>query len=59
MSEHAEHTASSYVKTWVILLVLFLVSVFGPMLEIRWLTMITAFGIGSKGLSCGGSFYAH
>ena len=45
MSEHAEHTASSYVKTWGILLVLFCISVLGPMLEIRWLTMVTAFGI--------------
>ena len=45
MSEHAEHTASSYVKTWGILLVLFVISILGPELGIRWVTIITAFGI--------------
>ena len=45
MSEHADQTAGDYVKVWGVLLVLFLISVVGPMLEIRWLTIITAFGI--------------
>jgi caa(3)-type oxidase subunit IV len=44
MSEsHAHHT--NYVKIWAILLGLLIVSVLGPMLEIRVVTLITAFGI--------------
>lgn len=39
----AHHT--NYVKIWVILLVLLVISVAGPFLEIFWVTMITAFGI--------------
>ena len=41
--EHAHHT--NYVKIWAILLVLLLISITGPMLEIRVVTLITAFGI--------------
>ena len=41
--EHAHHT--NYVKIWGILLVLLVISVAGPMLEIRVVTLITAFGI--------------
>ena len=44
MGAHA-HSPKDYVKVWGILIVLFLISVFGPMLEIKSLTMITAFGI--------------
>lgn len=46
MSEvaHGNHDAK-YIKIWGILLVLLVVSVVGPMLEIQWLTIITAFGI--------------
>jgi caa(3)-type oxidase subunit IV len=53
MSEHA-HTADhghahghhpNYVKIWAILCVLLVVSVVGPMAEIRVLTLVTAFGI--------------
>lgn len=40
-----EHSPMQYVKIYVILLVLFAISVAGPMLEIRVLTLITAFGI--------------
>ena len=35
----------NYVKIWGILLVLLLISIFGPMLEIRIVTLLTAFGI--------------
>ena len=47
MSEtaHAEHPPINYVKIWAILLVLLAVSVAGPLLEIQWVTRITAFGI--------------
>lgn len=39
------HTASHYVKIWLLLLVLLVISILGPMLEIKILTLITAFGI--------------
>lgn len=35
----------NYVKIWVYLIILLAVSVIGPMFEIQWLTLITAFGI--------------
>lgn len=41
---HAAHHPS-YVKVWAILLALLVVSVAGPMLGIRVVTLITAFGI--------------
>ena len=41
----AAHAHPNYVKIWVILLVLLTVSILGPMLEIPWLTVATAFGI--------------
>jgi caa(3)-type oxidase subunit IV len=41
----SEATTTHYVKIWAILLGLLVVSVCGPMLEIKWLTLITAFGI--------------
>ncbi len=42
MSEHAQ---TNYVKIWGILVVLLVVSVLGPLAEIQWLTLLTAFGI--------------
>jgi caa(3)-type oxidase subunit IV len=45
---HAEHGAGhhrNYVKIWAILLVLLLISIFGPFLEIRVITLLTAFGV--------------
>ena len=42
---HAAHGDSHYVKIWAILLVLLSVSIVGPMVGIKWLTLITAFGI--------------
>jgi caa(3)-type oxidase subunit IV len=49
MSAH-EHAAAhpvhrNYVKIWAILVVLLVISVFGPFLHIRVITLITAFGI--------------
>ena len=41
----SDHDHPSYVKIWVILLVLLVISVLGPMLEIQIVTFITAFGI--------------
>jgi caa(3)-type oxidase subunit IV len=43
-SEHA-HSAGSYVKIWAILVILLIISVVGPMAEIKVLTLVTAFGI--------------
>ena len=43
--EHASHSPAHYVKIWAILLVLFVISVSGPMLGIRVVTLLTAFGI--------------
>ena len=40
----AEHH-TNYVKVWAWLLVLLVISVVGPMFEIQWLTLVTAFGI--------------
>jgi caa(3)-type oxidase subunit IV len=47
MSEHAEHAGHevNYVKVWGILLCLLVVSVLGPFLGIKIVTLITAFGI--------------
>lgn len=41
----ADHGPSHYVKIWKILLILLVVSVLGPELEIKIVTLITAFGI--------------
>jgi caa(3)-type oxidase subunit IV len=42
---HVPHDDKFYIKIWGILLVLLIVSVLGPELGIRWLTLATAFGI--------------
>src|SRR5690606_9906637 len=39
------HGPLGYVKIWVVLLVLLVVSVLGPLLEVQIITLITAFGI--------------
>jgi caa(3)-type oxidase subunit IV len=41
--EHTHHP--NYVKIWAVLVGLLSISVAGPMLEIRWVTLLTAFGI--------------
>ena len=48
MSDHAAHAAHApvnYVRIWQILLALLVVSVLGPFLGIKIVTLITAFGI--------------
>lgn len=42
---HQHHTPGYYVKIWVILLVLMAISLIGPELGIKVVTIITAFGI--------------
>lgn len=44
-AEHHDHTPGRYVKIWAILMVLLGISVLGPLIGIKWLTLITAFGI--------------
>ena len=41
--EHTHHP--NYVKIWAILVVLLMISVAGPMIGIKWVTLLTAFGI--------------
>jgi caa(3)-type oxidase subunit IV len=48
MAEHAHaeaHSHPNYVRIWAILLALLVVSVAGPMLGVKIVTLITAFGI--------------
>ena len=47
MSEHAEHAGHeiNYVKVWAILLCLLVMSILGPFIGIKTVTLITAFGI--------------
>ena len=48
MSDHAAHAEAhhiNYVRIWQILLALLVVSVLGPMVGIKIVTLITAFGI--------------
>lgn len=45
ISHGASHGPAYYVKIWAILLLLLIVSICGPMIGIRAITLITAFGI--------------
>lgn len=53
------HEASHYVKIWAALLVLFAISVTGPMVGIKWLTLVTAFGIAIVKASVVVKFFMH
>lgn len=44
-AEHDEHSVAHYTKIAIILIALAFVSYLGPMLEIKSLTLVTAFGI--------------
>jgi caa(3)-type oxidase subunit IV len=43
--QHDHHETSFYVKIWAMLVVLLAISVAGPHLGIKWVTLLTAFGI--------------
>lgn len=58
MSAHA-HGHTNYVKIWAILCGLLVVSVLGPMLEIRVVTLITAFGIAIVKAAMVASYFMH
>jgi caa(3)-type oxidase subunit IV len=64
MSDTAEHHHDShppkyYVKIWGFLLILLVISFVGPELGIKWLTLITAFGIAlvKAGMVC--AYFMH
>jgi caa(3)-type oxidase subunit IV len=42
---HGESHAQHYIRTWMLLCVLLVISIAGPMLEIQIITLLTAFGI--------------
>lgn len=53
------HSPANYVKIWGILLVLLIVSIVGPMFEIKWLTLITAFGIAIVKATIVAAYFMH
>ena len=56
---HEPHAPSYYVKIWAVLLVLLIVSIAGPMLGNKILTIITAFGIAVVKALIVASFFMH
>lgn len=58
-NHHDSHSPKYYVKIWGILLVLLVISLVGPELGIKWLTLITAFGIAlvKAGMVC--AYFMH
>jgi caa(3)-type oxidase subunit IV len=44
-AEHHVHPPSYYVKIWGVLMVLLVISIIGPEIGIKWVTLTTAFGI--------------
>jgi caa(3)-type oxidase subunit IV len=58
-AEHHDHSPGRYIKIWGILLVLLAVSILGPLVGIKWLTLITAFGIAlvKAGMVC--AYFMH
>lgn len=60
MSAHAHpHGHTNYVKIWAILCGLLVVSVVGPMLGIRVVTLITAFGIAIVKAAMVANYFMH
>lgn len=45
MAEGSGHNEMHYVKLWAWLLVMLVISIIGPEFGIKWVTLITAFGI--------------
>ncbi len=59
MEEQAEHSHTNYVKIWAILLGLLVLSVLGPMIEIKAITLIAAFGIGIVKAGIVAAYFMH
>ncbi len=58
-SHGAHHSPSYYVKIWALLLVLLVISIVGPMLGNKILTIITAFGIAVVKALIVAAFFMH
>lgn len=56
---HGAGHHTNYVKIWGILLVLLVVSIVGPMVGIKWLTLMTAFGIAIVKAYLVASYFMH
>ncbi|MBM4252947.1 MAG: hypothetical protein FJ146_13325 [Deltaproteobacteria bacterium] len=56
---HEPHAPSYYVKIWAVLLVLLVISITGPMLGNKILTLITAFGIAVVKALIVAAFFMH
>jgi caa(3)-type oxidase subunit IV len=57
--DHHVHSRDHYVKVWAALLVLFAISVIGPVFEIKILTLLTAFGVAIVKASMVVKFFMH
>lgn len=56
---HEEHPHINYGKIYKWLVVLFIISITGPVLEIKWLTILTAFGIAAVKANLVASYFMH
>jgi caa(3)-type oxidase subunit IV len=59
MTETASHAHPNYVKIYLTLLVLFAISVLGPLLGHPLITLVTAFGIAAVKASMVGAYFMH
>ena len=56
---HDEHGHTKYFKVYVVLLILLLISYVGPMFGIKWLMLVTAFGIAIIKTVMVGAYFMH
>lgn len=56
---HDDHPPINYGKIYKWLVVLFIISITGPVLEIKWLTILTAFGIAAVKANLVVSYFMH
>ncbi len=59
MSNEQAHSHTNYFKIWATLVVLLVISVLGPMLGIKAITLITAFGIAIVKAFMVASYFMH
>lgn len=55
----SHHSPIYYVKIWALLLVLLVISIVGPMLEIKIVTLVTAFGVALVKAGIVASYFMH
>ncbi len=58
-SDTSEHSSTRYVKIWIILTVLLLVSILGPMIGVKAITLVTAFGIAIVKATMVAAYFMH